>query len=58
MDPTEQARKRALEGWDAILVAHPGPAGATLAWTLIWVAGAAVPAGFACAIMHSALPST
>jgi hypothetical protein len=31
--------KRAAEGWQALLEAHLGSAGATLVWTLIWVAG-------------------
>jgi hypothetical protein len=39
--------KRAVEGWDAILRAHLGPAGATLVWTLLWVVAAVLALVFA-----------
>ena len=38
MDPTDKITESTIEHWDRLLEAHLGPAGATLAWTLVWVA--------------------
>jgi hypothetical protein len=37
-DLEAEASKHAIEGWDSILQAHLGPAGATLVWTTFWAA--------------------
>ena len=35
----DEAGKHAVEGWNDLLVANLGPAGATLVWTVLWAAG-------------------
>ncbi len=47
MDLTAEAGKRAAEGWQELLVAHLGSAGATLIWTLISMTGVALLLVFA-----------
>jgi hypothetical protein len=47
VDLEAEAGKHAVEGWNDLLVAHLGHAGATLVWTLLWVAGAVLALVFA-----------
>ncbi len=47
MDLTGEAGKHVAEGLNTFLVAHLGPAGAALIWTLVWVMGAALALIFA-----------
>jgi hypothetical protein len=47
VDLEAETGKHAVEGWNAILQAHLGPAGATLVWTILWVAVAVLGLVFA-----------